>query len=64
VKIRGNVVCLIFNGGWNFPGVEYIWKRIHSEITTSAGDAESESYEPLLSLFLALSHITISLPLM
>ena len=42
VTIRGNVVCVVMNGVWNYPGVDYIWKRIFSEVTVSSDDVESE----------------------
>lgn len=41
VRIFGNTVCFYFNGGWNYPGVEYVWKRINSEITFVDTDLES-----------------------
>ena len=34
LKVSRGVVSVVFNGGWNYPGVEYVWKRIFSEITT------------------------------
>ena len=42
VTIRGSVVCVVMNGGWNYPGVDYIWKRILSEVTVASDDVESE----------------------
>jgi sodium-independent sulfate anion transporter 11 len=35
LKIYPGVICVVFNGGWNYPGVEYIWRRITSEIATA-----------------------------
>ena len=31
---------LEFNGGWTYPGVSYILKRLTTEVTTSATDLE------------------------
>ena len=42
VTLYGNVVCVAMNGGWNYPGVDYILKRIHSEVTLADDDMESE----------------------
>ena len=42
VKLIGNTVCMVFNGGWTFPGVNYILKRVNTEVTTHDTDPESE----------------------
>jgi MFS superfamily sulfate permease-like transporter len=31
-----NVLYLSINGGWTYPGVEYIWKRIRTELKTQS----------------------------
>ena len=31
---------LEFNGGWTYPGVSYLLKRLTTEVTTSAADLE------------------------
>lgn len=36
LTVYPGVVSVVFNGGWNYPGVEYIWRRIFTEITTDS----------------------------
>ena len=38
--MRGNAVVFEFNGGWTYPGVNYILKRVTTEVTTSSKDLE------------------------
>lgn len=35
------ILCLELNGGWNYPSVNYIWKRVYTELEPR-GDLEGE----------------------
>ena len=37
-----------FNGGWNYPGVEYIWRRIFAEITVDLDKSNSRMSHNLI----------------
>ena len=40
VQVRriGSLLVFFINGGWTFPGVEYIWKRVKQELKTCNND--------------------------
>ena len=38
--MHGEVVVLEFNGGWTYPGVNYILRRLNTEVTISTVDLE------------------------
>ncbi len=40
--IDGSRVHMKLNGGWMFPGVNYISNRMNAEITLNKNDPESE----------------------
>ena len=37
-----------FNGGWSYPGVEYIWRRIFAEITVDLDKSNSRMSHNLI----------------
>ena len=41
VQLDGNMMHLTFNGGWTYPGVEYIWKRVRQELEGSKRNVEN-----------------------
>lgn len=57
LTVYPGVVCVAFNGGWNYPGVEYIWRRIFMEITTTDSD---KNHSRMPTLFIMCVHVYTS----
>ena len=47
MKLYGSVVCLVFNGGWTYPGLDYMINRVTNEITRD--DLHPESKFPAIN---------------
>ena len=43
VSRHDGILCLELNGGWNYPAVNYIWKRIYTELQDTADPEREQS---------------------
>ena len=55
----GDTVIMKFNGGWTYPGVNYILKRVTTEVTTIDRDPDRELTSMMVTDLSCDGHVSV-----